>query len=551
MSHMPLGGNDGSAKNLDQASQWLNKCMDTHPDCGPTDPLFCPSRLLKLGGFKSDAPDTLQVILIETKQFSQGMAYACLSHCWGGITPACVTNKNTIHTNFNGIAWSEIPRTFQDAMVLCWRLGLQYIWIDSLCIIQGDEEDWRKEAAAMASIYSNSSITIAATSSANCLQGLYRTDPARDQVHELNVLLSDHRPARVLAHADSPRIDWMGRSQDRVAPYAGPKMPLLERAWFFQEWHLSPRLLHFADGEIVWQCKCGSLSQWEAFEGHPFPCPAAKQVENAMSMEDDPPPKLMAEKFWFDAVEAFSALKLTFHEKDALAAISGVAKKTEQFVRGDTYVAGIWLDSLLMGLCWITRRPLGPGRSKEWAAPSWSWASINGPVSYKTIRPTTDDTPVDISVWDKKCHLDKVTFILSGEDATGPLKDARITASGLAIPCKLRYDSKDRHDNQPDYSIGMRRVRWLFRAYFTPDYALDQPGDHHLAPGSSLQCLRLLGCRNYKEETSYVPYSICLVLTKSKRQKGAYERIGLLEIRSATTAIKVEAKSTRSTFIIV
>lgn len=550
MSDMPLGGNDGSSRSLEQASKWLNECRDTHPDCGPTDLSFCPSRLLELGSFGSDGPDTLQVRLVETKYLCTNIAYACLSHCWGGIKPACMTDKDTIHANLVRIPWSKIPRTFQDAMVLAWRLGLQYIWIDSLCIIQGDEEDWRKEAASMASVYSNSSITIAATSSTDCLQGLYRTEKSRDRVHKLKIRVFDQRPARVLAHPVSGGVDWMRHRQNHQQWYAGPRMPLLERAWFFQEWHLSPRLLHFVEGEIVWQCRCGSLSQWQAFEGHSFPCPAAKQVENASFIGGPLPPESKTQELWFDTVEAFSPLKLTYHEKDSLAALSGVAKTTGQLERGDTYVAGIWLESLHMELCWHALHPLGPGRSKECAAPSWSWASIDGAISYEAARSMPRDTSLD-----KRCYVRKVAVVHAGEDPTGPLESARMIVSGLAASCTLHYDSKDKSDDRSRYNISMKLVNTNLGTFFRPDYALDQPGENHLASGSPLQCLYLLGCSKFNFadciESSYNPWVICLILTESKRQKGAYERVGLLEICSATTAIQMETQCDGSTFGIV
>lgn len=546
--NMPLGGNDGSAMSLEQAIQWLNKCRDTHPNCGPTDLSFCPSRLLELGGFESGSPDILQVKLIETKQMSTGMAYACLSHCWGGITPACVTNKDTIQAYLSGISWSKIPRTFQDAMVLTWRLGFQYIWIDSLCILQDDEENWRKEAATMASVYSNSSITIAATSSADCRQGLYRADPSRVKVHELEILISNQRPARVLMYSVSGGVDWTGhRAYEQTQ--AGTKRPLLERAWFFQEWHLSPRLLHFDEGEIIWQCRCGSLSQHEAFEGCPFPHPAAEQFEDASSTGEKASPKLMPKDGWLQAVGAYSRLKLTFREKDILAAISGVAKKTEQFKLGYTYAAGIWLESLLRELCWEACWPSVSSRLNEWAAPSWSWASVDGPVRYNTHFYDAHK-----SIWDEKCVIHNVTCILAGEDATGPLKDASLTVSGHATRCTLEYDLEGRNVGGSRYSI---RIRWLRSLIdFAPDYALNQPGGHNLAPGSSLECLYLLrrnDCVVDDNSAQNLLWGVFLILTESKRKKGAYERIGLLEIRDyyIKAAIERASRYARSTFVIV
>lgn len=574
MCNMPVGGNNGSARSLDQAIGWLDKCRDTHPDCGPADPSFCPSRLVELRSDEGEAPKVLHVKLVETKHIRTGIEYACLSHCWGNITPVCVTNKHSMEENLAGIPWSNIPQTFQDAMILTWRLRLKYIWIDCLCIIQEDNEDWRREAATMASIYSNSSITISATSSANCLQGLYQTDPAHVRVHELKLFLPGQRSARALVHPILDHVDWMGHSQLYIPGSIGPKLHLLQRAWFFQEWHLSPRLLHFAEGEIIWQCGCGSLSQYEALIGHPFPFPASNEIESTTSTDDSPPPQLMTQRLWFNTVEAYSSLQLTFREKDVLAAISGVAKKTEHFKRGDTYAAGLWLENMAMGLCWISflapgrdedrpfdvaKRPTRsslPSRLKEWAAPSWSWASANGAVSYRLLKFNFHFAP-DPSFWDKKCDVNEVTCILAGEDTTGPLKEASLIISGLATRCILEYsyESEERNIGRPDYCIIMGRIGpKRSRAFFWPDHDPIQPGEHHLPPGSSLECVLLLGRIGYYsngEEDTYTSRTIWLILNKTKRKKDAYERVGLLETTSPAVANEIEAESSRSTFVIV
>lgn len=69
---------------------------------------------------------------------------------------------------------SDLPPLFQDAIIITRQLGLRYLWIDSLCIIQDSLRDWETEAAKMASIYQNSYVTISATDASNgsakCLQ---------------------------------------------------------------------------------------------------------------------------------------------------------------------------------------------------------------------------------------------------------------------------------------------------------------------------------------------------------------------------------------------
>lgn len=524
---MRRGGDNSATESIHQALKWLDKCRNTHKaDCGPGDPSFRPSRLLQLRKPESNTQDTLQVKLVESKHFNKTapVAYACLSHCWGGIKPKCITTKETISANMERISWSTIPLTFQHAMVVATGLGIQYIWIDSLCIIQGDDDDWRREAAMMASVYSNALITIAATSSANCHQGLYRTDLPQYQLSELPVSIPGHPSLRFLAQAVSHNVIWQ---QYRLSPdlMSSTCKPLLSRAWFFQEWRLSPRLLHFVQGEVVWQCRQGSICQCQSFEGYPpFPALPYKQVEYPSS-----PTSLQAEVWgkphqdWFRTVEAYSGLALSYRT-DKLAAISGVAKTTPQFRMGNTYAAGIWRECMPWGLCWYTdpQRQDGlsqrlPATPAEWVAPSWSWASIDARVTWPRIGNDRECLVVS------KCNIDDVTCEPKGgpEDATGPLKDASITITGLATQCILKYDASSR----PKYSISIGEwMAWQDLKYFHPDFVLVE--ENHSAPGLELECLFLCSYEIFGKKDEWA--GCCLILTPSRRKEGAFERVGLL-----------------------
>jgi hypothetical protein len=138
-----------------QIIQWLSDC-DKHLGCTASHRSITalPTRVLDLG------KDSIK--LFE----SQGIdgTYMTLSHCWGS-TPFITTTKDTIQERKEGIPLEDLPQTFKDAVSLTRNLGIQYLWIDSLCIIQQDTEDWEKEASKMGSVYSHSYLNIAATSS--------------------------------------------------------------------------------------------------------------------------------------------------------------------------------------------------------------------------------------------------------------------------------------------------------------------------------------------------------------------------------------------------
>lgn len=93
-----------------------------------------------------------------------GIVYAALSHVWGDVEAA--PPLKTIRGNYDemkeGIPLFRLPPNFADAVETCRRLGVQFIWIDSLCIIQDSDEDWQQEAGTMHEVYRNAEVTIVA-----------------------------------------------------------------------------------------------------------------------------------------------------------------------------------------------------------------------------------------------------------------------------------------------------------------------------------------------------------------------------------------------------
>src|SRR5438034_1924444 len=70
-----------------------------------------------------------------------------------------------------------LPKTFQDAVLLTRALGVRYLWIDSLCIIQDDEKDWKRENPKMGEVYQYATITIAAAHARDSSEGCFYEEP--------------------------------------------------------------------------------------------------------------------------------------------------------------------------------------------------------------------------------------------------------------------------------------------------------------------------------------------------------------------------------------
>lgn len=141
-------------------SGWLHGCSEQHEKCSPSGAHSLPTRLIEL----SDPP---VLVVTASKDWPEIPRYATLSHCWGGLDFFCLTDDNFEHLTTKGISMSSLTKTFKDAISIARGVGLNYLWIDSLCIIQGNREDWAKEAMTMSAVYSESALNIAASSAAN------------------------------------------------------------------------------------------------------------------------------------------------------------------------------------------------------------------------------------------------------------------------------------------------------------------------------------------------------------------------------------------------
>ncbi|KAF2730048.1 hypothetical protein EJ04DRAFT_393411, partial [Polyplosphaeria fusca] len=148
---------------------WLTDCLSNHASCIAETNTRLPSRVLDLGvGMTGDG----HIKLHETTSQEVGR-YVCLSHCWGPRGCSIKTTRPRLEAHKARIAFEDLPKTFQDAVTFTRWLKVRYLWIDALCILQDDENDWERESSAMAATYENSYLTLSAAT-ANCdLDGLF------------------------------------------------------------------------------------------------------------------------------------------------------------------------------------------------------------------------------------------------------------------------------------------------------------------------------------------------------------------------------------------
>ncbi|KAE9365557.1 HET-domain-containing protein [Stipitochalara longipes BDJ] len=148
-----LSDSANSSTSFEEVATWLDECR-SHPQCAVPSPTLLPKRVIDVGHRNDPMP-----FLFESDNFMA--PYIALSHCWGQ-TPIVRTTKATLVRRKQGIDISLLPPVFRDAIIIARRLGVRYLWIDSLCIIQDDPLDWQTESARMSTIYQNSLLTISA-----------------------------------------------------------------------------------------------------------------------------------------------------------------------------------------------------------------------------------------------------------------------------------------------------------------------------------------------------------------------------------------------------
>ena len=146
------------------ALSWLEGCEQTHELCRRTRNPRPPRRVLDLGYDQSQPT----IRLLEDKEWAY--RYATLSHWWGESQPLKLT-RQTREQFLKEIRSRNLPRMFQDAITATRLLGLRYLWIDSLCILQDSKTDWEEQCAEMCRIYRDSYVTIAGPAASSCDHG--------------------------------------------------------------------------------------------------------------------------------------------------------------------------------------------------------------------------------------------------------------------------------------------------------------------------------------------------------------------------------------------
>ncbi|KAH6604402.1 hypothetical protein Trco_007848 [Trichoderma cornu-damae] len=369
-----------SSETMATIKGWLRECVAAHSECQkPSDSSLGlagksavgPRRLLHLSG------DALRPRVRLDQDSSSGCVpeYAALSYCWGG-DQAVKLQDHLVRPWIKVVPYDRLPQTIKDAVRVTMDLGLQYLWIDALCIIQNSDRDKAEQISRMAEIYEQAHVTISAARATGAPQGfLHSRYVAGEGGFRMPFTCEDGQPSAVIL--------WQGREPDAWEP-------IDKRSWCLQESILSPRVLEYGTHNIRWHCarsradesqrRCdGWVGRSETFAQLNMSHPLASSIDWTSLRE---PYRFV--QVWQTLVSHYTRRGLGWYQ-DKLLAISAIARKMSR-VTGKTYAAGLWVEHLGELLLWHPNHGPDakekPSRHATYVAPSWSWGSFSGEIDF-------------------------------------------------------------------------------------------------------------------------------------------------------------------------
>lgn len=294
--------------------------------------------------------------------------------------------KRTEQELLHGIETSKLPLTFQHAITVTRRLSKRFLWIDSLCIFQDEDDraDWVRETRSMDRVYAEACMNIAATWGTDDDAGLF---VERDPLLELAPATFPWTPPGI----DCDTEPWVVKDRAFLEQEL-MDAPLHKRAWVLQERILAKRVLHFCSGQLFWECKHGTSCErfpqglppyFDAQDLHFKKFAQISRRPDGDGSTRDPVFSVEHYVMWRKVVKAYSSSLLTYPD-DKVVALSGVARLMQRIFLHQ-YVAGMWRPDLESQLLWQvaeTHQVDGspPTRDFAYRAPTWSWLSVDGVI---------------------------------------------------------------------------------------------------------------------------------------------------------------------------
>jgi hypothetical protein len=315
---------DQAKISTDVLQKWGTLCENAHPEMID----HCIDR--KRSGLR--LIDVHENLIVEIKGPCR---YVCLSYVWGRINqPQYNSKTKDAFQAPNGLN-SEIlvfPRTIRDAMLVTKRLGINYIWIDALCIQQDDEQDKAAIIADMGAIYSNAIFTIVASTNSDPSAGLpgVSTTPRskaqlRETVQGVQLAVAFHDDRKPLQ--DVEKSIWNSR------------------AWTYQERQLSQRMLFFTESQMCFMCPHATLFE----DTYPVTGVNFKPASVLQTAPFYRTPQEIMFKIWSDPTQ-YCFLNKAFETDGGLSVMVGEEREADSELKAPVYQCRQVSDSNTSGM---------------------------------------------------------------------------------------------------------------------------------------------------------------------------------------------------------
>ncbi|KAM5349262.1 hypothetical protein ACJ41O_005769 [Fusarium nematophilum] len=369
VSGRPLNCDVASEENFRDSRRWLEECHKNHPACRGSHRGYMPSRVLEIS-------EDGRIKLIETKRQREGK-YAALSYCWGGDQSFKLTKGNLPKLR-EAIASKDLPQTITDAILVTKRLGLSYLWVDSLCIIQDSVEDQKKEIPLMAEIFELAYVTISAASARSSSDGFLQRRKPDTAVIPYILPTAELGSLRLYKEMDAA------------------DEPIHSRAWTLQEHVHACRILEYGTQKLRRVCRGVPLSA------------------DLQELRDLAPPNMMdparigiwqkkeaiLRHRWQPLVKNYTERQLT-KASDRPLGIYAIAREYSRMLDSE-YKGGLWGRFLKQDLLW-QRDTSSPRQSRrlDLRCPTWSWLSVDSATIVWRVAGRSADETLEI----KQCHV--------------------------------------------------------------------------------------------------------------------------------------------------
>jgi hypothetical protein len=405
--------------------------------------------------------------------------YLALSHRWGDDPNQHTgrTLKQNHVARYNRIHPDEIPLNFKDAIAVARGIGIQYLWIDSLCIIQDDDDDWKRESVRMEQVYSNAKCVLAASSASSSMEGFLNRHTAL--------------PSFIPLQSESGDISYISKNIDNFKGDVDESI-LNTRGWTLQERALAQRTIHFSKNQVYFECskgvQCESLIRYTN--------------ESASLLGDSDFPSAVETRYKGGRVMLVQSLYNQYSKRafwdaqDRPIGISGLERRLAlAFNTRGGY--GVFQSFLERNLLWKKGDETQPLKRIQFPlgrnVPTWSWMAYDGVISY-----------VDVDFGKVEWTNEYSSPFDSGSGAKG----------------KWHWEANG--TNRPPV-LGLKRVRQLKDGELPPTISLDISDSRN---SDSFRCIVLGKARSDDNFDELSSRCYVLIVKSSPDIRGVFTRAG-------------------------